>query len=129
MGSSVTFSNCMSRTFRTSCPFAWAGLPVAADPLVYMSSVTAFSWCDTACEVKTIEQCMKQTVCSCTSKTCKPQLFHQFGIRSHLNRCEAVRELYLAHLIDMFIHLAAEILTCLICRVLPWILLGELHQI
>lgn len=43
MGSSVTFSNCMSRTFRTSWPLAWAGLPGAAQPLVYMSSVMAFA--------------------------------------------------------------------------------------
>lgn len=52
MGSSVTFSNWMSRTFRTSCPLACAGLPGAAEPLVYMSSATALACCDRACQGK-----------------------------------------------------------------------------
>lgn len=87
MGSSVTFSICMSRTFRTSCPLTWAGLPGAGDPLVYMSSVTVFNGCDTACQVKTTKQCVK----SGARPTVSPQsailtfkssenLFHKFGL-------------------------------------------------
>lgn len=60
MGSAVTFSNWMSRTFRASWPWTRVGLPGAAGPLVYMSSVTALSWGDTVCRVKTAEKCMKQ---------------------------------------------------------------------
>ena len=38
----------------------WAGLPRAAGPLVYMSSITALSWGDTGWQGKRAEHWMKQ---------------------------------------------------------------------